>query len=210
MFKLMGNIQAVHIWPKVSYLKVSTGHTLFSMGTCVGHWPAELSCFHHCDKHLKHLPGIKGLFLLAISKDHIHGQVGLWTAFGGQWWSTITPLRARMWKKARRRNLGPTIPPRHVTNNTESTSKAHCCGGDQAFTRRDPHGCWNPKSSCFFKALSDEFMFYWGLYLNPLWNLQHVKHLSKYVCMCTHICACSLCIMCVAGVVGSLCTDNRS
>lgn len=123
-------------------------------------WPAELSCFYHCDKHLKHLPGIKGLFLLAISKDLIHGQVGLWTAFGGQWWSTITPLGARLWKKARRRNLGPTMPPRHVTNNSESTSKAHCCGGDQAFTRRDPHECWNPKSSCFFKALSDEFMFY--------------------------------------------------
>lgn len=119
MFKLMGNIQAVPIWHEVSYLKVSTGHTLFLTGTCVGHWPIQPSYFHHCDKYLKHLPGIKGLLWLAISKDLIHGQVGLWTAFGGQWWSTITPLGARMWKKARRRDLGPTMSPRHVTNNTE-------------------------------------------------------------------------------------------
>lgn len=62
----------------------------------MSHWPAELSYCHYCDKYLKHIPGIKGLFLLAILKDLIHGQVDLWTAFGGQWWSTITPLTARM------------------------------------------------------------------------------------------------------------------
>lgn len=44
-------------------------------------------------------------------------------------------------RKQEEEGMGPTMPPRHVTNNTESTSKAHCCGEDQAFTRRDPHGC---------------------------------------------------------------------
>lgn len=188
----MENVQAVHIWHKVSYLKVSTGHTLFLTGTCVSHWPAELSYFHHCDKHLKHLPGIKGLLLLAFSKDLIHDQVGLWTAFGSQWWSTSTPLMARMWKKARR-DLGPTMSQRHVTNKTESTSKAHCCGGDQAFTRQILMDVEIQRAVAFLKhclmSLCSIEDFIWI-------HLGVGNMLSTYqnMCACTHIHVHALCV----------------
>lgn len=193
VFKLMGNIQAVPIWHKVSYLKVNTGHTLFLTGTCVGHWPVQPSYFHHCDKYLKHLPGIKGLLWLAISKGLIHGQVGLWTAFRGQWWSTITPLGARMWKKARRRDLGPTMSPRHVTNNTESTSTVHCCGGDQAFTRRILMDVEIQRAVAFLKhclislcSIEDFIWIHFGI-CNMLNTYQNM-------CACTHIHVRALCV----------------